>query len=67
MVTFQLFVRPVLDALAGAAPQPLAFAQAALEDELTTKTGLTRFLPAKLSGTHEKPEVELVGWQGRAT
>ena len=50
MVTFQLFVRPVLDALAGAAPQPLPFAQAALKADFTSKTGLTRFLPAKLDG-----------------
>jgi molybdopterin molybdotransferase len=64
MVTFQLFVRPVLDALAGAAPQPLPFVQAALKQELTTKTGLTRFLPAKLAGTVERPEVELIRWQG---
>ena len=64
MVTFQLFARPVLDALSGSAPQPLPFAQAALKSHSATKTGLTRFLPAKLGGTHEQPEVELVRWQG---
>ncbi len=64
MVTFQLFVRPLLDALAGATPQPLPFAQAALKAEFTSKTGLTRFLPAKLSGSAERPEVELIRWQG---
>jgi molybdopterin molybdotransferase len=64
MVTFQLFARPVLDALAGSRPQPLPFAQASLKSEFATKTGLTRFLPAKLGGTHELPEVELVRWQG---
>src|SRR5271157_1497129 len=64
MVTFQLFVRPVLDALGGANPAPLPFAQASLRAPFATKTGLTRFLPAKLEGTHEKPEVELVRWQG---
>ncbi len=64
MVTFQLFARPVLDALSGAKPQPLPFAQASIKAEFTTKTGLTRFLPAKLGGTHERPEVELVRWQG---
>ncbi len=64
MVTFQLFARPLLDALSGAKPQPLPFAQASLKAEFTTKTGLTRFLPAKLGGTHERPEVELVRWQG---
>ena len=35
MVTFQLFARPVLDALSGAKPQPLPFAQAALKAEFT--------------------------------
>ena len=64
MVTFQLFVRPVLDALGGSKPQPLPFAQAKLKEPFTTKTGLTRFLPAYLGGTHEDPEVELVRWQG---
>jgi molybdopterin molybdotransferase len=64
MVTFQLFVRPLLDALSGSKPQPLPFVQASLKAGFTTKTGLTRFLPAKLGGTHERPEVELVRWQG---
>ena len=64
MVTFQLFVRPVLDALAGAKPEPLPFTQAILTAPLTTKTGLTRFLPAKLDGAQDRPGVELVPWQG---
>ena len=64
MVTFQLFVRPVLDALGGSKPEPLPFAQAKLKEPFTTKTGLTRFLPAHLGGTHQDPEVELVRWQG---
>ncbi len=64
MVTFQLFARPVLDALSGAKPQPLPFAQAMLKSDFVTRTGLTRFLPARLEGTHEQPVVELVRWQG---
>jgi molybdopterin molybdotransferase len=64
MVTFQLFVRPVLDGFAGTRPQSLPFAQAKLKAPFSTKTGLTRFLPARLQGTHEKPEVELLRWQG---
>jgi len=64
MVTFQLFARPVLDALAGAKPKLLQFSQAILKSALTTKTGLTRFLPARLTGTHERPQVEPVRWQG---
>jgi len=64
MVTFQLFVRPVLDALSGAKPEPLPFTQAVLKAPFATKTGLTRFLPAKLDGAHDRPGVELVRWQG---
>jgi len=64
MVTFDLFARPVMDALAGAKPQPLRFAQALLKSEFTTKTGLTRFLPAVVGGSAERPEVELIRWQG---
>jgi molybdopterin molybdotransferase len=54
----------VLDALAGAEPQALAFLQAELKNEFKSKTGLTRFLPAKLAGNIKRPEVELIRWQG---
>lgn len=64
MVTFQLFARPVLDALGGARQQPPLFAQARLKSDIKVKPGLTRFLPARLEGSHEQPEVELVKWQG---
>lgn len=64
MVTFEIFVRPILDALCGAAPGKLRFLQAKLGAEVRTKTGLMRFLPARLSGEFERTEVELVRWQG---
>jgi molybdopterin molybdotransferase len=64
MVTFELFVRPMLDALSGAAPSPLRFLQARLKSDIRAKTGLTRFLPAQLSGEFAQTEVELVRWQG---
>ncbi len=64
MVTFELFARLVLDALAGATPRKLAFVHAKLKTEIRTKTGLKRFLPAILSGEFERMEVELVRWQG---
>jgi len=64
MVTFEIFVRPLLDALCGASPRKLQFLQARLGAEIQTKTGLTRFLPARLSGEFERTEVELVRWQG---
>ena len=64
MVTFELFARPVLDALSGATQRKLVFLHAKLKSEFKTKTGLKRFLPAVLSGEFEHAEVELVGWQG---
>jgi molybdopterin molybdotransferase len=64
MVTFELFVRPILEALAGRSPRKLMFVHARLKSEMRIKTGLTRFLPAMLSGEFDKAEVELVAWQG---
>ena len=64
MVTFDLFVRPVVQALAGAIPVRLPTAKARLAREIKTKTGLTRFLPATLRGDLYEPEVEFVPWQG---
>ena len=46
------------------APRPLAFLHARLKSEIRVKPGLTRFLPAILSGEYEEPQVELVPWQG---
>jgi molybdopterin molybdotransferase len=64
MVTFELFARPMLEALAGQSPRKLKFLHARLKAEIRVKTGLTRFLPAILSGEFERAEVELVAWQG---
>ena len=64
MVTFELFARPILEALAGQSPRSLAFLHARLKREIRIKTGLKRFLPAILSGEFEHAEVELVAWQG---
>ena len=64
MVTFELFARPVLEALAGQSPRQLQFLHARLKKEIRVKTGLKRFLPAMLSGEFENSEVELVAWQG---
>jgi molybdopterin molybdotransferase len=64
MVTFELFARPVLEALAGALPRKLVFVRAKLKKDVRTKTGLKRFLPATLSGEFEDAEVELAKWQG---
>ena len=64
MVTFELFGRPMLEALAGMLPRPLMFVQAKLKSETKVKPGLKRFLPAILSGEFENTQVELVQWQG---
>jgi len=64
MVTFELFARPMLEALAGMAPRPLTFLHARLKSEIRIKTGLKRFLPAILSGNYEEAQAELVPWQG---
>jgi molybdopterin molybdotransferase len=64
MVTFELFARQVVEALTGTEPSRLKSAQARLKKELKTKTGLTRFLPAALTGGLYDPQVEVVPWQG---
>jgi molybdopterin molybdotransferase len=64
MVTFELFAKPMLEALSGMHPRPLTFLHARLKSEIRVKPGLTRFLPAILSGQYENAAVELVPWQG---
>jgi molybdopterin molybdotransferase len=64
MVTFELFARPMLEALAGMSPRKLVFVYAKLKSEIRVKPGLKRFLPAILSGEFEQSEVALVPWQG---
>jgi molybdopterin molybdotransferase len=64
MVTFELFARPMLEALAGMSPRKLQFTYAKLNSEIRVKSGLKRFLPAILSGEFEDTQVELVPWQG---
>jgi molybdopterin molybdotransferase len=64
MVTFELFVHHVVEALSGTEPERVKSAKAKLKKEFKTKTGLTRFLPARLDGGLDDPEVEVVPWQG---
>ena len=64
MVTFKLFARQMVEALSGAEPERLKSAKAKLRKEFKTKTGLTRFLPARLEGELDDPEIEVVPWQG---
>jgi molybdopterin molybdotransferase len=64
MVTFELFARPMIEALAGMSPQKLTFLHARAKSEIRVKIGLRRFLPAMLSGEFDNSEVELIAWQG---
>lgn len=61
MVTFLLFVQPLLGALSGDREPGPRFALARLVSEVRVKTGLTRFLPAVLTS---EVTVEPVLWQG---
>jgi molybdopterin molybdotransferase len=64
MVTFELFVRPMLQALGGQRPSKLIFGHARLKSKIEVKSGLRRFLPAILDGEFEHSTVELVAWHG---
>jgi molybdopterin molybdotransferase len=64
MVTFELFARQMVEALSGAELGRLTSAKAKLRKDFKTKTGLTKFLPARLDGALDDPEVEVVPWQG---
>ena len=45
-------------------PRALTFLHARLKSDISIETGLTRFLPAILSGKYEDSNVEPVPWQG---
>jgi molybdopterin molybdotransferase len=64
MVTFEIFVLPLLEAASGMAPRRLTFLHARLKSEVRVKPGLRRFLPALVSGEFEHSQVEQLAWQG---
>jgi molybdopterin molybdotransferase len=64
MVTFDLFVRPLLQSIGGALPVRLPSVKARLGREIKAKPGLTRFLPAVLRGGLYDPQVEVLPWHG---
>ena len=64
MVTFELFARPVLNALSGAKPRAPRFLQVQLATPVRVKTGLTRFLPGRLLGSCFETKVEFAKWHG---
>lgn len=67
-VTFELFARPAIALLGGADFQPPVFLKARLGKPVRQKTGLSVFMPARVTLDHSRyardPVAELVGWQG---
>jgi molybdopterin molybdotransferase len=64
MVTFALFGRRMVAALAGEEGWAPEFAGAKLEEDVVVATGLTRFLPARVTEDIAGPRVRRVPWQG---
>ena len=67
MVTFSLFVEPLLCALAGQLSMRPRFAQAKLTTVFQGASGLTRFLPAVLGTNPQEsiePFVSTIAWRG---
>lgn len=64
MVTFRVFVEPLLAALAGERNWQPNIAMARLAAELRTKPGLTRFLPAHLDTSQPVPAATAMPTQG---
>jgi molybdopterin molybdotransferase len=62
MVTFEIFARAAVELLGGEAEPSLHMPLARLTAEFRHRTGLTRFLPARLSG--DGAEVTPVEWRG---
>jgi molybdopterin molybdotransferase len=63
MVTFELFVRPVIEILSGTSAAPVPFLEADLAEGIQEKPGLTHFLPAALDYA-DHPRVTPLRWQG---
>ncbi len=62
MVTFEIFARAAVELLGGASESALPLVWSKLQREFRQKTGLTRFLPARLEA--DGSEVTPVPWQG---
>ncbi len=63
-VCFYLYVAPMLRALAGRTEFAPVFVEARLGEDVQGGSRLTRFLPARLSGSWNGVEVRPVGWHG---
>ena len=64
MVTFELFARPVINALSGATALAPRFVQAPLASAVRVRTGLTRFLPGRFLSDGFSTSVEFAKWHG---
>jgi molybdopterin molybdotransferase len=64
MVTFELFVVPAMDILAGTEPRPLPLVRAKLTRAVEKKAALTHFVPALLEWLEGEVTVTELGWQG---
>jgi molybdopterin molybdotransferase len=64
MVTFRVFVEPLLAALSGERNWQPNIALAKLAAELRVKPGLTRFLPAHLDASPQVPAATPIRTQG---
>jgi len=64
MVTFEVLARAAMELLGGVSEAPLRFLHARLGSDFRHQTGLTRFLPAALSGCAAGSVVNPVKWQG---
>ena len=64
MVTFALFVAPLLRSLGGERDAAPIFRMARLAEAVEVRTGLTRFLPARLHSDIQGTTVRRIPWQG---
>jgi molybdopterin molybdotransferase len=64
MVTFALFAATMVRALAGESEAGPRFVSARLEADVRVKPGLTRFLPARMTGDVHGAQVRRIEWQG---
>ncbi|HYB62189.1 MAG TPA: gephyrin-like molybdotransferase Glp [Methylomirabilota bacterium] len=62
LVTFELFVRPVLEVLQGADPRELQIVAAKLAAPVRQNAALTYFLPARLESRGGEPVVQELPW-----
>jgi molybdopterin molybdotransferase len=64
MVTFELFVTPMIDLLAGAAARELPAFAARLTHAVRERGDLAHFVPARVERPNGEPQVTALQWQG---